>query len=290
MRVMVIYNPVSGRGKACISAVAIAEQFLRTTSEVELIQTQPALPEHWLKPKLQFKPEAIVVVGGDGTLRQVASMIVGSTIPVYHAASGTENLFAKSMGMLSHPEVVVSSVTHGNTKSIDTATANGEFMLLMASVGFDAAVVEDLAEHRGNTITHLSYIAPIIRQLFNWNPPVITIEVDGEKLVTSQKGWAVIANSKAYARGLNPARNANIADEKLDVVFLPLKSRLQLLRWIRLARRGTHLHHPDAIYSQGKTISVQTTEPSPWQIDGDSAGDTTEMNITCVPKSLRALE
>ena len=41
----------------------------------------------------------------------------------------------------------------------------------------------------------------------------------------TKKGWAIVANSKAYARGLNPARDANITDGKLDVVFLPLKGR-----------------------------------------------------------------
>jgi len=290
MRAMVIYNPVSGRGKANQSAGAIAELLVRVPCDVELVQTQPTSPEQWLKSKLQFKPDAIVVVGGDGTLRQVASMLVGTTIPVYHAASGTENLFANAMGMLSPPEVVISSVTQGITSSIDTATANGEFMLLMASVGFDAAVVADLAAHRGTSITHFSYVFPLIRQWFSWNPPEITIQIDGEELVHAQRGWAVVANSKAYARGLNPARNANIADGKLDVVFLPLRGRLSLLKWIRWMRRGTHLHHPETIYATGKSITVKTTELAPWQIDGDTVGKLEEMKLTCVPNSLQVLQ
>jgi len=286
MRVMVIYNPVSGRGKANQSAGLIAEMLLHVPCDVELIQTQPTPPEQWLKPKLQSKPDAVVIVGGDGTLRQVASALVGSTIPVYHAASGTENLFANSMGMQSHPEVVMSSITQGSTTSIDTAIANGEFMLLMASVGFDAAVVADLAAHRGASITHLSYVFPLMRQWFNWNPPEISIQVDGEDLIRTQRGWAVVANSKAYARGLNPARNAINTDGKLDVVFLPLKGRFSLLKWIRLMRRGTHLHHPDISYATGKKVTVQTGELAPWQVDGDSIGIADEMKIACVPKSL----
>lgn len=290
MRVMVIYNPVSGRGKANQSAGTIAELLVRLPCDVDLVQTQPTSPEQWLKPKLKCKPDAVVVVGGDGTLRQVASMLVGSTIPVYHAASGTENLFANSMGMLSAPEIVVASVLQGTKTSIDTATANGEFMLLMASVGFDAAVVADLAKHRGASITHFSYVFPMLRQLLNWSVPTITITVDGEELVQAQRGWAVVANSKAYARGLNPARNANIADGKLDVVFFPLRGRLSLLKWIRLMRRGTHLHHPEIIYTTGKSVTVQTSEVFPWQIDGDPAGKLDEIKVTCVPNSLQVLQ
>lgn len=289
MRVMVIYNPISGRGKSYKNAGAIAELLLRIPCDVELVQTQPSPPELWLKPKMQCNPDAVVVVGGDGTLRQVASILVGTDIAVYHAACGTENLFAKSMGMSSTPDAIVDAIENAKAQTIDTATANGEFMILMTSVGFDAGVVMDLANHRGTSITHLSYIAPILRQLFSWNPPTISIEVDGEELVTNKTGWTVVANSKAYARGLNPARDASVTDGKLDVVFLPLKGRYSLWKWIRLMKRGMHLHHPDAIYSRGKTISVQTIEPSPWQIDGDPAGDATEMNITCVPKSLSVI-
>ena len=45
MRVMVIYNPVSGRGKANQSAGLIAEMLLHVPCDVELIQTQPTPPE-----------------------------------------------------------------------------------------------------------------------------------------------------------------------------------------------------------------------------------------------------
>ncbi len=286
MRVMVIYNPISGRGTSCKHACGIAERLLQLPCDVELVQTQHSSPEKWLTPKLQFNPDAVIVVGGDGTLRQVASVLVGSVVPLYHIACGTENLFAKSMGMLPNPEVVIAAIENAKTQTIDTATANGDFMLLMASVGFDAGVVADLAKHRGTSISHLSYVLPILRQLLNWNPPTISIEVDGESIVSNKIGWAVVANSKAYARGLNPARDASVHDGKLDVVFLPLKGRLSLWNWVRLMKRGTHLHHQNAVYAQGKNIIVQTSESSLWQIDGDSAGSYSSIEIRCEPKSL----
>jgi diacylglycerol kinase (ATP) len=291
MRVLVLYNPVSGRGNACKMAVAITHRFLLLHCDVELIQTQVGDPRKWLPPKLASKPEAVIVVGGDGTLRQVASVLVGTTIPIFHAGSGTENLFAKSMNTnKATPKSVSDSVLHGQSIEIDTATANGEFLLLMASVGFDAAVVTDLAKNRGNSITHFSYIMPCVQQFLKWNPPEITIVIDGEKLVSNKKGWVVVANSKQYARGLNPARNANIADGKLDVVFLPLVGRLSLFKWIRLVHRGTHLHHQDVVYATGCEIEVSTTSPAPWQLDGDGIGEATTMKLICVPKSLRVLQ
>lgn len=286
MRVMVIYNPISGRGRSCRSAGAISELLLRLPCDVELIQTQPSSTEQWLLPKLQCNPDAIVVVGGDGTLRQIASVAKNTNIPIYHAACGTENLFAKSMAIDGTPEVIVEKIKQLSTTTIDTASANNAFMLLMASVGIDAAVVTDLAEHRGTSITHFSYILPMVRQLLRWNVPIISVEVDGEEVIHERKGWCVVANSRAYARGLNPARNADITDGKLDMVFFPLQGRWSLWKWIRLMNRGTQLHHPEAICIQGKTIAVRTTEPAVWQIDGDPAGETACMTLHCVPKSL----
>jgi len=286
MRVMVIYNPVSGRGRSCKSAGAIAELLVCVPCDVELVQTKPTSPTQWLLPKLQYNPDAIVVVGGDGTLRQIASIAKDTNIPVYHAACGTENLFAKSMAVSGTPEVVVEKIKQRATSTIDTATANDSFMLLMASVGFDAAVVADLAEHRGTSITHFSYIMPMVRQLLRWTVPTVSITVDDREVVSKQKGWVVVANSKAYARGLNPARNADIADGKLDIVFFPLMGRWSFYKWIRLLSRGTHLHHPNVVYIQGVAVVVKTEETAQWQIDGDPAGATKSMKISCVPKSL----
>ena len=290
IRVFICYNPFSGRGKACNMAYAIAEQFVKITCDIEIIATQAGDPRKWLEPKLESQPDAVIVVGGDGTLRQVATVLVSTSIPVYHAGSGTENLFAKSMNTNNAtPERVLDSVMAGATIGIDTATANGAFMLLMASTGFDAAVVTDLAENRGSSITHFSYIMPCIRQLLKWNPPTVSIVVNGETILENNIGWVVVANSKQYARELNPARNANIADGKLDVVFFPLKGRRSLFKWIRLMHRGTHLHHPDVVYATGETISIHTISPAPWQLDGDGIGKATEMKLACAPKSLNVL-
>ncbi|HIB50111.1 MAG TPA: hypothetical protein EYO40_02310 [Phycisphaerales bacterium] len=153
MRVIVLYNPISGRGRACKLAGEISECFLKVPWDVELIPTQADEPNNWLVPKVEQPPDAVVVVGGDGTLRMVASVLVGTSIPVYHAASGTENLFAKTMGTNgASPERVVETIVRGDVRKIDTATANGEFMLLMASVGFDADVVRELSNRRGGSI------------------------------------------------------------------------------------------------------------------------------------------
>lgn len=292
MRVLVAYNPVSGRGVATTLGGEISGALLQAGCDVELLPTQADDPRKWLTPKLQ-QIDRVVAVGGDGTLRSIASCVVGTNIPVYHAPSGTENLFATSMQMSNNPAEIAEVVLNGNVKQIDTASASGEFLLLMASVGFDAQVVADLAANRGRSITHASYIMPCVRNFLNFSPPELSITVDGQQVIERREGWVVVANSSAYAQGLNPARNASIVDGLLDIVFLPIHSRLSLLNWILRVKRGTHLHHEDAVELQGASVHITTTLPAYWQLDGDAppgitpeSNTTTQLNLVCKPSSL----
>ncbi|MDP6693579.1 MAG: acylglycerol kinase family protein, partial [Phycisphaerales bacterium] len=112
----------------------ISSLLLKEGCDVELLATQADDSQKWLAPRLK-QIDRVVAVGGDGTLRSVASCLVGTGIPVYHAASGTENLFAKSMRMSNEPKEVTHTILNGDISRIDTASANSEFLLLMASVG-----------------------------------------------------------------------------------------------------------------------------------------------------------
>ena len=289
-RILIAYNPVSGRGRASQFATAIAAELVQHPCDVEMCPTQSTEPSEWFMPMLQSKPDAVIAVGGDGTLRQIASMLVETSIPVYHAASGTENLFAKSLSLSIDPPRIADAVLRNQVKTIDTAIANHSFMLLMGSVGFDADVVARLAASRGNSITHLSYAVPILKTLALFSPPTITIDVDGTSAVENQTGFAVVANSRAYARGLNPAREAIIDDGLLDVVFLPIRTRLQFLKWVRLMKKGTHLHHQDAVQLRGESVTVSTNLPAFVQLDGDTIGKHSKVTYTIKKHSLCVLE
>jgi len=288
MRVLIAYNPVSGRGFANKLGGDISTALLQAGCDVELLPTEADDPRKWLLPRLK-QIDRVVAVGGDGTLRSIASCLVDTNIPVYHAASGTENLFAKSMQMSNDPRKVVKIVLDGVVKTIDTANANGEFLLLMASVGFDAEVVADLAANRGQSITHMSYLMPCARKFLKFSPPELSITVDDAKVVQNLCGWVVVANSPAYARGLNPARNASITDGLLDVVFLPIHSRCSLIAWMLRVKRGTHLLHKNAIELRGKNIQIKTSSPAYWQLDGDSPPEGTTascLDVVVRPNSL----
>jgi len=100
----------------------------------------------------------------------------------------------------------------------------------------------------------------------------LSIRADGRVLVAERAGMVVIANSRQYAGRLNPARGASMTDGVLDVLFLPIDSRVGLVRRALQVMRGTHLGHYGVPYALGTDIVIVPKSPVPLQLDGEHAG------------------
>lgn len=292
-----LYNPIAGAGRAANAAHALARALEEDGHALLLRQTQAASSSSTTCTDAPPHADVLVVVGGDGTMRAVAEEAIARRIPVYHVPLGTENLFARQFGMDREVATLRQALSGGTIRAIDTASANGRCLLLMASVGFDAAVVGALALRRSGAIRHTSYILPTLGQVIGWRVPRLTILIDGERIVMERFGTVVIANSPEYALRVNPAHKASVTDGLLDVVFYPLRSRFGLLPWAWSTWRGRHLSHPSLVYRQGREVRIEADHAAVYQLDGDAVfepgeGRTpagTPLEVRVDPGSLRVL-
>jgi diacylglycerol kinase (ATP) len=274
VKVVVVFNPVSGAGKSQGMAQLLAQQVEAAGHSAILAPTRLEGDDRWLDDLLCGAGVAIVV-GGDGTVRQTIGPASRLGIPLYHLPCGTENLFAREFGMNADASDVIRSIDENRVRQIDLGRANGSDFALMCSVGFDAEVVRDLSSRRGARISHRSYVWPVIRQFLRWTPPPVTIEVDGSKIVDTCRGMVIVSNSRQYAWRLDPVLCADMADGMLDVVFMPMRTRFDLIWWaVRCARRR-QLAHPRIVHKRGRCVRVQTQDCASYQLDGDPSGQTT---------------
>src|SRR5205823_8251454 len=123
-----------------------------------------------------------VAAGGDGTVLEVVNRAPG--VPVALLPLGTENLVARFCGVARDPRTVADIIATGTRRQIDVARANERTFCLMASAGFDAAVVHRVHRRRRGHITRLSYGLPIVQLLQDYHFPMIDVEVldTGERL------------------------------------------------------------------------------------------------------------
>jgi diacylglycerol kinase (ATP) len=268
---LIVYNPISGAGRAAAAGERLAHELRLAGHAALAVPTKLDPLRTWLDPQLQGV-ETLIVVGGDGAMRLAAPAAIRTGVPVYHLPLGTENLFAREFGMDRSARTLMRAMDAPRIRTIDTAVANGRVFLLMASIGFDAEVVHDLASRRGNSISHLSYVGPIVRQLRTWKPPELSIHVDGREIVARKQGFVVVGNSRQYGWRTDPAGRAMMDDGLLDLMFFPTTSRLGLCAWAVRCRTRRQWKRKDLVHVTGSSISVQSDHPFRFQMDGDPPG------------------
>ena len=271
MRCVVLYNPIAGRGKSAMAANKVAAHLENAGHSCRSIQTQigPANPE--LVETLNDQAELLIVLGGDGSMRQAAAFAIETDTPIYQYPLGTENLFAREFQMDRSLETLDRAIAKNQTQPIDVGMVNGQLFLLMVSLGFDAEVVHDLAAKRTGAISRLTYLRPIVRQFCSWQPRDYSITADDHLLELPGPGMMVIANSRQYGFRFDPLPHASMTDGKFDLAYFPMLSRRQLTAAIIRARLGKHRIGKTVIHYTCKRIRIECDDPQRFQMDGDAA-------------------
>ncbi|NNF44146.1 MAG: hypothetical protein HKO59_17580 [Phycisphaerales bacterium] len=264
--VLLYFNPIAGAGRSARAAESYAATLRGAGHRVELRPSQAVEAVDVLAADLAT-PDALLVLGGDGAMRAAAPAAVRADTPVYHLPFGTENLFARHFGMDRSETRLLDALAAMRTTRVDVGRVGEEWFLLMASIGFDAEVIHDLAAHRTGGIRHRSYLGPLGRQLRMYRPSRITTRIDGTTIVDGRPGVLVVANCPEYAVRLDPAPNASMTDRLLDVVFLPAATRRAVIGWMVRCRLGRGEKH--VIRGRGTVVDVRLEPAARFQLDGD---------------------
>lgn len=287
MRVAILANPSSGRGRALRVARDLREALRFAGHEAEECSAREPSSAQAVK-----RAEVVVVVGGDGTVHHQLPALASSEAALWHAPLGTENLFAREFGMTLDAGALLLALERHRVATIDGATINGRWFAIMAGVGPDSSIVARVAAARTGPISKLSYLRPSLAEFRRPNLPVMSIDVDGRRVVDERRGFVVVANSRQYGARINPARGAVMDDGLLEVVFFPCSSRVRVLSWTvgcRVGRQGASRW----LVSEHATSAVVTIEESQGaklQLDGEFAGKASgAMDIRVKPGALRVL-
>ncbi len=273
MRVVIVANPVSGRGRARRHSEALAAMLASKGYVADEVASEPGDARVWL-PSHLVDADAVAVVGGDGTVRSMAMAVAEADVPLVHVPQGNENLFARSLGMGARLEQTVGLIETGRCSEVDIAQAGGEAMLLMASVGFDAEIVADVAARRRERVSNWHYVRSGLRQLRRWSPSRMSVQVDGAAVVSAQRGWVVVSNAPLYGGRLDPAPMARMDDGVLDLAFFPAASRLAMLGWLARCRLGRQVGAPTYVHRRVyQRVEIDCESPVRWQLDGDPPPD-----------------
>ena len=286
--VLIFANPIAGRGRGKVVARRL-ERELRSIGIGAQIFLQP--PSELSPAAINRSAIAAISIGGDGTLRQVASLLLaaGETQPpLLPLPMGTANLMAKHLGLHGGLDAVIDTIRRQHIVRLDAARANGELLLLVAGVGFDGLVVHLLDEMRKGPITLISYVLPTLLTLRDYKFPPITVEVDGLTIARDLPAVAFIGNIREYGVGAAILTEARSDDGLLDICILPCRDYRDLAEILVLLATEEHTKRDGVIYLRGKSVHIHSNQKLPIQIDGEAAGFT-PLQVAILPAAVRFL-
>ncbi|MCW2679198.1 MAG: diacylglycerol kinase catalytic region [Frankiales bacterium] len=212
--------------------------------------------------------ELVVVCGGDGTVRSVATVLAGTGVPMALLPSGTGNLLARNLEVPLEVEAAARVAASGRTAAIDVGrTDDGECFLVMAGSGFDAAMLRDTSDRAKVWLSWAAYVLAGMRHL---RGPLATYDLVLDGVPVRRHGRGVlIGNVSALQAGLELLPGALADDGLLDVAVLAPRS---LREWFRLARRvGIGLAPGEQVLERwtATRVTVRAEPAQPVQYDGD---------------------
>ena len=174
--------------------------------------------------------EALVAVGGDGTVGCLAAQLIGRSIPLGVIAAGTLNHFARDAGIAEDPAEAVAVIARGHVRHIDAADVNGRVFLNNSSVGlYPMMVVERAAEGRLLRCSkRLAMGWASLKALRRFRADRLDLDIDGRR-IEIRTPLLFVGNNRYDLRLLSAGRRQRLDRHELCLYAPLVKTRLELL-------------------------------------------------------------
>ena len=286
--IVFIVNPKSGKKRLDIPR--FEQSIKRYFPEGRLLLTQgPSHATQLARAAAQQSAQAVIAVGGDGTINEVAQGLVGTKTALGVIARGSGNGFARELGMLLPPEKAVERLTKLHPVLCDVGRANGELFLNLAGVGIEAVIAWQFME-QGKTGKRgmWPYFKMGVQTAFSYKPQCLCVTYDG-KMTEQAPLTLVFANGRQYGSNFKIAPDASLTDGFLDMVTVKNGNKLKLL--LAAPFFFTNKWRPFGLtdVSPVKHALIAKKGDIIYHIDGEPRKTQDKLEICIEPKSLYVL-
>jgi diacylglycerol kinase (ATP) len=265
----VIYNPVAG--PRAVNRIDQVRSYLSARGRPFRIRETTATGDAVVMAREAALEgaNAVVAVGGDGTMSEVADGLAGSATRLAFVPHGTGNVFAREFSLPESVEGCLDLLSSGKTIPVRMAKANDRRFVLMASAGFDAEVVERMNSGQKNLLGIAAYVLCGARHFFR-PQPTLWLEFPGRERVEAQS--VIVARGKKYGGNVTIAPEGDISGETFQVVALLRKGHWAIAKFALDILRGKHTVSRHVLVRESPSLFVRSAIPSACQVDGEYLG------------------
>jgi diacylglycerol kinase (ATP) len=287
-QVLIIYNPAAGQSSNLKSTLDRVAALWRDRGWQVQIAATTAPGDATIKAQqaAQAGYNAVIAAGGDGTVNEVMNGLIGTTTALGTLPLGTVNIWAREMGLSMDMLKAAESISKSELTQIDVGIAGNRYFLLMAGIGFDAAVTASVSSVEKKRLGAIAYVKQAIQLAWNFRGVSPKLRIDGKR-VRGKILMVIIGNSQLYGGVVKFTANATIDDGLLDVCVIKGQGMLSAPRRLISIFARHYNRDPLVQYFQARQIEIRGKRGKvlPVQVDGDYLGKT-PMNFRVVPNSL----
>lgn len=292
MKILLVYNPAAGNGKADKLLPQIRRRFNERKISFELLTTSsPGHAVDLVKDTDLSGYDGVVAAGGDGTMFEVLNgyyLNRGKNKPPFGILPvGTGNAFVKDIGLKSGDwKSAIDMIADNKIREVDVARfktdGNVYYYLNIIGLGF-VADVNKLAQ-KLKFLGNFSYTVGVLDKIIFLGSYKVFIEIDGKK-IERENIFVEVSNTR-YTSNFLMAPTAEIDDGYLDVVLLNKTSRRRMLQCLPKIFTGEHVTMGEVETFKAKKISIKTEVPKDLTPDGEMFGST-PLEIECLHRDIK---
>lgn len=283
MKTRFIVNSRSGAASRALPAVrTFAEQHGAAIAFTE----RPRHASDLARRALEEGCELIVAVGGDGTMNEVASVLVGSPACLGLVPCGSGDGLGRHLGLHGSPAHALKILRTGAPRTIDTGLADGRPFFTVAGLGFEAHIAEKF-----NRLTQrgfLRYLSTSAAAYRDWQPETYTITHAGSRETITAFTLAV-ANTDQYGNDARIAPGARVDDGLLDLCAIPSIHALNAAPLLARLFNGSLAQANGVVLRRAARFVVERPTPGPFHTDGEIHEGGATMEFSVRPGSLRIM-
>lgn len=290
---ILIYNPTAGRGGQRAMLDSLLPALADSGFEVEPRATAaPGDATDLARAAAGEGVEVVFVLGGDGTVREAAAGLAGSsgseapTAALAILPGGTTNVLAHALGLPPTPLAAARAHAGHTVRRLDVGLCDGQPFLMMASGGYDGFLLEQMDPTWKSRFGKLGIALQGLFHLGRYRFPRLALRVDGEEL---EARFFAVCNIPYYGGTFELCPSAACDDRRLDLVTFTGGGPVATAGFSLDVARGLHVNRDDVVIRPAARVEIHAPEALPLQLDGDAFACTPPVVIELAPDTVPVL-
>lgn len=291
-KLLFIYNPKAGKGKAQRSLSDIIDAFTKAGRLVTAYPTQAAGDARRAARELAPQFDRIACCGGDGTLHEVMAGLMelpkDARPPVGYLPMGTTNDYARNLALPAGLSEMAALAAEGEPRGVDLGRLGEEHFIYVAAFGLFSDTSYTTPQEAKNVLGHLAYVLKGATELKSQKSYAVKVTYDGGTLEGSYL-YGMVSNTISVGGIIGlPAEEVKLDDGELEALLVEApQSVAQLNAAVRALARQEYSEESGVRVLHSKHFRFTCEEAVPFTVDGEFGGAHTDVEITAVQTPVR---